>query len=816
MSKLYSFPGIPKTASSVRSAKSSLTFDDLSKVASSVAKLVSQGNKSEQVVCAVITRTRSPETIGVIAGIIQSGALYVPLDPQIPAEQFESCIELATPSYIFVDEVYPSLVQFVDRVIIIGDLDIASHDGEMPRSEYRDARYPAYLLFTSGSTGAPKGVLGTLGGLVERINWGRALFSSSSTDVFCQRTPLTFVDSLAEIFVPLATGADLVICEHEVVRDPSRFLKYIAEHKITRLTLVPAMLSSLLREERFSELFSTVRGCISSGDVLPVELARQFLALAPNCRLINLYGSTECAGDATWHEATDHDLDGASLPIGRPLPNIEVRIVDPLGKPVAHGAVGEILVLSDTAVALGYRSRDEADQHSFISTEDGENRSAHGFRTGDLGMYRDGNLYFVGRDDGLFKINGQKASHRAFEQLTDLGVVCRVAIAGRSKLVLVAENQGADERSVLERARQAVLRANRIVSPLFIPKLISIVSDIPRTTSGKYDRKLLEHDAFLIIRSIVDNGGQPFDEIEATVLRIVRDCLGLVSLGADTDLLDAGLDSLDAVSLAASLEEFFSTKLELGSVFSSNTPRELARLVRMEEPEKANVIQVCAGGKGIPLVCVPPGLGLGFAFRTFRPRIKDHPVYALNSRAFGESKKPYDSVEGLARLHLHTIAEIGLKGPICLVGQSFGGEVAFEMARLFLESGLNLHALVLLDTARTNTPTADSHPDARKRYFLRVGIDPNSFFACQLVDEMNCHDAISLRFRPKPLDFDRIFLLKASESTSADPFNGWLEYCPRGLRVIPVIGEHDHLLDEWYVDSIVSGLSRALASSWLG
>ncbi|HEV3510904.1 MAG TPA: amino acid adenylation domain-containing protein, partial [Candidatus Sulfotelmatobacter sp.] len=351
---------------------------------------------------------RSPEMVIALLAVLKTGAAYVPLDPAFPLERIRLMIEDAGLSAVVTHSAVEARLPAQVRNVVVLDKDKDEPPQHEPAgfaaSVSSDQR--AYVIYTSGSTGIPKGVEGTHRGSMNRFAWMWRTYPFQAGDVCCHKTNLGFVDSIWEIFGPLLAGIPNVIIPQETVRDPELFLQMMARERVTRIVLVPSQLRALL--EHAPDLQTRVpqlKLWSCSGEVLPAEVAKQFRAAFPEATLLNIYGSSEVAADATCHEVTERDLD-LSVAIGKPISNTQVYLVDSCLNPAALGTRGEIYIGGE-GLARGYLNRPELTAERFVPNWLAPEQSRRLYRTGDLGRYRsDGALEYLGRVDSQIKLRG--------------------------------------------------------------------------------------------------------------------------------------------------------------------------------------------------------------------------------------------------------------------------------------------------------------------------------------------------------------------------------------------------------------------------
>ncbi|MEJ2419613.1 MAG: condensation domain-containing protein, partial [Exilibacterium sp.] len=436
---------------------------------------------------------------------------------------------------------------------------------------------PAYVIYTSGSTGQPKGVLGTHRSLVNRLQWMNAEYPGTTADRYGQKTALGFVDHLAEVLQPLSQGRDLVILPRLCVLDGRRLIDALEAYRITRLTLVPSLLSMLLEARRAGEL-NHLSHVISSGEALPEALMRRCLRELPQARLLNLYGSTEVGADVSYYECRHESLSRGSL-IGRGLWNSELYVLDEQRRLQPIGVAGELYV-GGAGLALGYQGQAALSQEKFIAHPfGGEGRL---YRTGDrVRRLGDGHLQYLGRLDSQIKIRGFRIEvgeievrlqqHRYVEQ-------CAVAACpdqrGEDRLVAYVVCKGvADDGEEPSRMWRTHLQA--YLPEYMIPSLFVTLEALPLTPSGKLDRRGLPSVDFTVIDT--DHYVAPEGETQQLVARLWAELLGLAEerISATANFFALGGHSLLLTQLLARLRaEGWSS--DVRRVFSAGTLAEFA------------------------------------------------------------------------------------------------------------------------------------------------------------------------------------------------------------------------------------------------
>ncbi|HSK00938.1 MAG TPA: amino acid adenylation domain-containing protein [Kofleriaceae bacterium] len=344
-----------------------------------------------------ISLDRSIDTVVALLGVWKAGGAYVPLDPSYPPERLEYMVGDAQCAVVITQlrlrgrlAVPDAHVVYVDDPALLGDMPATRP------APSAGAQHAAYVIYTSGSTGLPKGVVGPHDAIVNRLRWMWDAFPFEPGEVGCHKTSLNFLDSVWEIFGPLLRGVPSVAIDHEAARDPFALVRTLAAHRVSRIVLVPSLLRAILDAAvALSEPLPALRYWTTSGEALPYQLANRFAEVFPHATLINLYGASELAADSTCHVVFGRAAPGP-MPIGRPIANTQVYVLDRRGEPVPVGVPGELWI-GGAGLARGYLGRPALTAERFVPDPFGAGRL---YRTGDLARWRaDGALEYLGRVD---------------------------------------------------------------------------------------------------------------------------------------------------------------------------------------------------------------------------------------------------------------------------------------------------------------------------------------------------------------------------------------------------------------------------------
>ncbi len=385
----------------------SVTYRELNSRANQLAHYL-RGRGVGRGVLVGICVERSIEAVVGLLGILKAGGAYVAMDPAYPVQRIVFMLEDSqAPVLLTMRQLRQRVPEYAGEIICL-DTDwkaisaesIANFDSGVHSDDL------AYVIYTSGSTGTPKGVLSPHRASVNRFSWMWRQWQFYPGEVCCQKTTLNFVDSVWEIFGPLLQGIQNVIIPDDVLENADRLIDTLAAHRVTRIVVVPSFLRFLL--DNIPELGRKVpdlKMWISSGEALTLQLARRFEKNLPNATLINLYGSSEVAADVTSYVVRNSQaLD--RIPIGRPIANTQIYVLDPACNPVPIGVVGEIHV-GGANLAKGYLNNPELTSRKFIPDLFAKDPAARLYRTGDRGRFLpDGNIEFLGRVDTQVKLRG--------------------------------------------------------------------------------------------------------------------------------------------------------------------------------------------------------------------------------------------------------------------------------------------------------------------------------------------------------------------------------------------------------------------------
>ncbi|WP_395672290.1 amino acid adenylation domain-containing protein [Inquilinus sp.] len=550
-----------------------LSYAELDARANRLARLLAaRGARPERIVAVALPR--SIELVVGLLAILKTGAGYLPLDPDYPLDRIAFMLGDARPVTVVTNRDTAWVVpDDADRLV----LDAAEVAAD-PSGLEAGAPAPldtAYVIYTSGSTGRPKGVAVSHGAIVNRLRWMQAEYGLSADDQVLQKTPSGFDVSVWEFFWPLIQGATLVLAQPGGHRDPAYLARLIREERITTIHFVPSMLRAFLQQPEAATC-TGLRRVFCSGEALPEDLQAKFHATLPAVPLHNLYGPTEAAVDVTYWECR-RDAEPGPVPLGRPIWNTQLYVLDPGLQPVPPGVNGE-LYLAGANLARGYINRSMLTAERFVANPYGPAGSRM-YRTGDLVRWRaDGTLDFLGRIDHQVKLRGFRI---------ELGEIEAALV--RSEAVLQAAVIDREDRSGDRYlAAYVVLQAGAALDPAalrhelvrhlpdyMVPATFTALDALPLTPSGKLDRKALPEPERQSSAGFV----APRTPTEETLAAIWAETFGVERVGVDDNFFELGGHSMLVAQLITRVKATFAVNLPLAMVFEVSTIAGLAEKI---------------------------------------------------------------------------------------------------------------------------------------------------------------------------------------------------------------------------------------------
>ncbi|MFE3824437.1 amino acid adenylation domain-containing protein [Streptomyces sp. NPDC059092] len=826
-----------------------------------------------------VAMDRAPETVAVILAVARAGAACVPLDTGYPAERIAAMLEQARPVRVVAHRAHARLVGDEDVLLLAEDLvrdtpDQQSESG--PGLPGADPDSTAYLLFTSGSTGRPKGVVMPHRSLAAMVTWQNRRPSGAAGGTTLSYAPLSFDVSFQEIFSTLCSGGTLVLVTEAERRDMPALLRLLDRHGVERIFLPYVALQQLAEAAcALGPVPRRLRTLVSSGEQLRVsEEIRRLCALLPGAILENQYGPTES------HVVTSFTMTGDPAafpplpPIGTPVDGAEVQVLDARMRPVPVGVRGEIH-LGGACLADGYTGAPELTAERFVPHPDGGDRRL--YRTGDLGyVLPSGDLVHTGRADTQVKIRGFRVEPAEVEL-----AVARHAARGSGirEVAVVDRRRGTDaflaaflvgdpELTDLGRLKDDLRAA---LPEYLVPSHYAWLPRMPLTPSGKRDDAALRGVA---LTAAAPRPGRPArDTYERTLLEIFAELLDLPAPGVHDSLFEQGGTSLTAMRLVMLIEQRLGVRLPLSALVAAPTPAAVAEHLRTSAaaPGPRDVlVPFRREGDRPPVFFVHPLGGNVLCYLALSRHLPDdQPFYGLQSAGFLPGAEPDRSIPEMAATYVEAVRRVRPHGPYVIGGWSFGGFVAFEMARLLRRAGEEVLPPILLDTVALSPDAprdvsdrsllhfffwellwADSGSDTPVEELSReVGSEEEVFRRVAEVAERNgilpagdSQDAVRrlhavfqanyqalMDERSEIGDLDLTLLHAQGDlpdvlrplhdgagSLHGDPTNGWRTRTTGSIEVIDVPGDHLQVVEEPYVKYVAEQITHLVTASLPG
>ncbi|WP_319159757.1 enterobactin non-ribosomal peptide synthetase EntF [Klebsiella pneumoniae] len=644
-------------------------------------------------------------------GIVEAGAAWLPLDTGYPDDRLRMMLEDARPTLLIATE--DQLARFSDipgLQSLCYQQPLAAGD-EAPLALSKPD-HTAYIIFTSGSTGRPKGVMVGQTAIVNRLLWMQDRYPLSADDVVAQKTPCSFDVSVWEFWWPFIAGAQLVMAEPEAHRDPQAMQQFFARYGVTTTHFVPSMLAAFVASLDADSVAAcrTLRRVFCSGEALPTELCREWERLT-GAPLHNLYGPTEAAVDVSWYPACGPELaavTGSSVPIGWPVWNTGLRILDAAMRPVPPGVAGD-LYLTGIQLAQGYLGRPDLTTSRFIADPFAPGERM--YRTGDVARWlANGAVEYLGRSDDQLKIRGQRIElgeiDRVMSALPDVGqavshacVFNQAAATGGDARQLVGYLVS-DSGLPLDTAALKARLAEQL-PPHMVPVVLMQLAELPLSANGKLDRKALPLPTLGGERS----GRPPEPGMETLVAKAFSQLLGCEVNDIDADFFALGGHSLLAMRLAAQLSRQLARQVTPGQVMVASTVGKLSALLAADlSDEQAqrlglDTLLPLRESDGPTLFCFHPASGFAWQFSVLARYLS--PRWSITGIQSPRPQGPMASAASLDEVcehHLRTLLAQQPHGPYYLFGYSLGGTLAQGIAARLRQRGEAVAFLGLLDT----------------------------------------------------------------------------------------------------------------------
>jgi amino acid adenylation domain-containing protein len=811
-----------------------LNYAELNGRANQLARLLREKGVGQDVPVAICLK-RSLELPVALLSVLKAGGACVPLDPDYPKDRL---------AYILQDSGAPVLITQPGLHSGLGDVQAEvlylEADWEILSGQSREnlplvtrPENLAYIIYTSGSTGKPRGVLLMHRGLVNHGVASIDLYGIERSDRMLQFSSISFDIAVEEIFPTWFAGATLVLRSDEMSLAATDFLGWIKQQKITALDLPTAYWHELVHElaESHEELPERLRLVIVGGEKASASAYASWLkAGGRRVRWVNTYGPTEASVIVSAYEPDPSQPFPDNLPIGRPIANVRLYVLDSELKPVAVGEPGE-LHIGGPGVARGYLNHPELTQAKFIPDPFSQEADARLYKTGDMVRYLpDGNIEFQGRIDFQVKIRGFRIEPGEIEAVLEKhpGVAQAVVTAREVN----GEKRLAGYMVALPNAVTAAELRRHLKASLpeyMVPADFVFLKSFPLTPNGKVDRRALPEpeptepdnvESFVAAR----------DEFESRMVSLWEQVLGKRPIGVRDNFFELGGHSLLAVRLTSRIEKQLGKKLTITALIQAPTVESLVLMLREENSSSCPLVPLQTGGTK-PTFFFVHGLG-GTVMRFHelaRHMVPDQPFYCFQAQGMDGKLPCLDRVEDMATLYLEHLRAAQPEGPYFLGGYSFGGLVALEMARRLLAQQEDVRVLTLVDTylpapneRRSLLGKFFGLSAEQKQAYLKKRATRYARGIKRRIDALSLPPAIKAvreacavaekRYTPQAYA-GRVVLFRASEKALRgldDGQGGWEEYALGGIEVHEIDGDHGNILNEPQVRQLAAAIRTRL------
>jgi amino acid adenylation domain-containing protein len=685
------------------------TYQELATAAQHIAQVL----RSKQLSIGNTVAVSGDRSFGLIAsmlGVLMSGGVLLNIDPNLPAARQQLMLSTAQAKYFLAvsqSAAIDDLSADIEILIVEPDTGKTSYSETIldpiaaPIALPLDAA--AYIFFTSGTTGVPKGVLGTHQGLAHFLNWQRETFAIVPADRAAQLTGLSFDVVLRDIFLPLTSGATL--CLPSITDDltPGRILPWMESQQITILHTVPTLVQSWLMNVPVGVSLGTLRRIFFAGEPLRATLIHQWRETFPAAgEIVNLYGPTETTLAKCYYRLPQNIRAGIQ-PVGSTLPQTQALIFKPDRQVCGIGETGEIAIRTPFRTN-GYINGSAENQSQFIRNPfqpAAENDFI--YLTGDRGRYLpDGTLEILGRIDRQIKIRGVRIEPGEIAALLDKHpeiqatiVIAREDLPGDKRLVAYF----APKHSHVPTTSELRQFLKQQLPDYMVPSAFVMLTTLPLTANGKIDSRALPAPDLGREESTPDFVAAR-DEFEIQLTKIWEQVLGVRSISITDNFFELGGHSLLAIRLFSEIERVWDKNLPLATLFEAQTIEQLANILRQEgwSAPYSSLVQIQAGGQNPPLFCVHPIGGNVLEYYNLAAYLgKDQTVYGLQSLGLDGKEVPLRTIEAMATHYISEMKIVQPHGPYFLVGYSFAGLVVYEIAQQLDRQGEKVALLALLD-----------------------------------------------------------------------------------------------------------------------
>lgn len=787
----------------VSAAGCTLTYRELNDRANRLARYLRKKGVGRKKAVALFFR-RSPDMAAAILAVLKAGGAYVPIDPEYPDDRIQYMLEDSGALCLLTQEELAGRtvsLSFKNETVLINDPAVSGESGESLGIAI-DPDDLAYIMYTSGTTGKPKGNLTT------HANITRVVRDTNYIDITRQDTLLSlsnyaFDGFTFDLYGALLNGGKLVVAGQDTILDISGLTETIEKEKITVMFVTTALFNLLV--DSGTGWMKGLRKVLFGGERSSVSHVRKALAEMGPGRIIHVYGPTETTVFATFYPVDSVSSEAVSIPIGKPLNQTAAFILTEKNELQPLGAVGE-LCLSGAGVSLGYLNRPDLTAEKFVPHPfiPGQNM----YRTGDLARWLpDGNIEFAGRIDDQVKIRGHRIELGEIEeQLTRCpGVKEAVVLAARSgsgdltlTAYVVPASGGVTEEAIRGRLAQKL-------PAYMVPPVYFILEELPLTPNGKVNRRLLPEAGEASVR---EERREPRNETEAKLERIWSDVLGRPHIGIDENFFEIGGHSLKAMAVISRILKELGAEVPVNIIFESPTIAAMAAYIdgggKTDEADRT----VFNPEAGRYVFAFPPVLGYGIMYGKLAEQLPEYKICAFDFIEAG------DRVERFA----NTITKLQPEGPLTLLGYSAGCGLAFEVAQQLEKSGREVDRLIMIDSYMKNNVSDLEGRTVKDDVAALLEVNKNNEYmqieavAEGIAGKLEAYYSYFVGLiHQGQVDSDIHFIQSESQKPLPVWLSSWKEGTRASYREYQGYGTHDEMLADGFVKQNAEIVRRALS-----
>ncbi|WP_373516844.1 amino acid adenylation domain-containing protein, partial [Pricia sp.] len=766
---------------------------------------------------------RSAEMIVGLLGILKAGCAYLPIDPAYPKERIDFMLGDAKVLNTVTQKKLKSRFSNANMHTFLVDEIGTSEDRSgtlLPVSQKSDL---AYIIYTSGSTGKPKGVPITHDSILNSTA-GRWDFYSENPKAFLLLSSISFDSSKAGIYWTLCTGGNLVVTENRIEQDMVKLAGTIERHHVTHMLLLPT-LYQLMLEHADTEKLQCLKTIMVAGEACPPSLGERHFKTLPDALLYNEYGPTEATVWCIAHKIKKDEEKGRT-PLGRPVANAQIYLLDTTMNLVPMGATGEIYV-GGPGLSNGYLNRPELTAAVYFDNPFSRRLGTRLYKTGDMARYNsDGDIEFLGRSDQQIKIRGYRV------ELEEIEKAIR-AVADTTQVVVLAEGEANATKRIV-----AYLSANKSIAidvlktslkqnipDYMVPSSITQVDEMPVLPNGKIDKTALQKLNRVGESDTIKEKQAPGNELELKLHAIWKDVLKLGDIGVHDNFFALGGDSILSIQFISKARKA-DINLTPNQIFDNQTIAGLAQYISSKEKpteEWDYLVALRKEGSEKPLFCIHAGGGHVFFYTILTKYIGPHrPIYALQASGVYAGKEMHHSIEAMAKDYLQAIRSVQPEGPYNIMVYCFSVAVGHEMAIQLTQAGETANLIVM------DTMTDPWKLDTGNRLRMRIKSFIKRFLASPvktvkgMVDERWIHLKLKLRqqmakgddkilaelnanlaricktytWRPHQEKVTLLLTEKPDGAINKEVIGSWKKVALGGVEIVPVKGNHINLFAE--------------------